>query len=203
MGAETDDGGRVHARPAGGAGEAGFLLGAPAGDGFPIGGGEEGEGVEHRPGAGIAAGQGLVDVGAPEGVGVFGGFQRVHWFGEQGGGLRAGADAPAFQDQHVDPREVPPVLRGQAVVGQFVEHRQRNRPAGTDAQQHVQQQRQIMRAGWPAGGEQRVDLGGQRLPAGLGEVEIVEGHGNHAAASVRQRAGTVWQRAGTERQPLR
>lgn len=181
MGAEAGDGGGVHV-----AADAGLLLRPPARHRLPIRGGKEGQGIQHRPGALIGAGQRLVGVGAPDSVRVFAGFKGIDRPGQQGCRLWTGADAPAFQDEQINARKAPPVLGRQAIIGQFVENRQGHWLAGADAGQHMQQQRQIVRARHAAGGKQRMDAGGQGLAPGFGQIEIIKrgGHGHSGTKSV-------------------
>jgi len=138
---------------------------------------EEQHRVEAGEGFSIRAGQGGVGGASPCPLPVSFGLQGVDGRGEVSLGLRRRAQAPAV-DQHRRraARKHRPVRFGRAIIGQLVEGGKRRAAVGAGGAQGGQgslQQAQIMRPRRAAYGEQGMDLAGQGLALGPGQIDVV------------------------------
>ena len=99
--------------------------------------------------------------------------------------LRCRADAPAFEQDHID--WACDVHRsGSAVVAGLVEAGQVGGATREQIVEHFHPKRNIVCARDAACGEQRVDVLGKRLPLGAGQVEVVERQGDGGQTCLSQ-----------------
>ena len=88
--------------------------------------------------------------------------------------LWLGANAPAFEDDDVNGGlNGFPCRFGGTIVNGFVEARQEDGFAANQRLYSVDAQFYVMGAGYPASGQQGMNVGGQLIAFGLGKIQIV------------------------------
>lgn len=157
-----------------------FLLPSPFGHRFEARRLQEQQAVDARPQRRIVASERIVAVAPPGAVGVPLAFECVDRLAQRGRLLRRRAQEPAFEQREIDGPDAPPARWGQARVGEFVETRQCDRHARAQCIEHVAAERDLVRARWPARGQQRMDPARKPLAFSPAEVKIV--HRQHRDA---------------------
>ena len=185
---EDGDLGVAHAR-AGAGDKLVFLLGAPGLDHVEVGGGQQDQQIEAVKQRLIGAGQGAIDGAPPAAVEVALALQVVDGGQEVQRRLGPGADAPTFEQHHIErPCHLIPAGGRAALIGGLVKAGEGNGSWPGEPVQDGAGQRHIVGAGRAANRQQRVGLVGQPLARLAAQIDIVEGQDSAGKTALAEQA---------------